>query len=182
MKTILGVFLDRMSADSAIERLENLGYDPKDISIIVKDGSHIQEIRGSKGGTAASTMVTGATAGGVIGGLTGLLIGLGALTIPGVGAFLIGGPIAAALGLTGAAASAVSGATTGILAGGLVGGLVGLGIPEDVARVYEEHVREGAILLAVPARTTQDINKVREIFTDYDAQQVRAIGELRRLD
>jgi hypothetical protein len=114
-----------------------------------------------------------------LGGPAGLLVGLGALTIPTLGLFLIGGPIAGALGLTGAIATAVSGATTGILAGGLVGALVSLGVPESVAKTYEDKVHAGGVLLAVPIRSDMDRENVIQVFNEYNADQVRIMGELK---
>lgn len=177
MQTIIGVFTERIDADSAINELERAGYDAKDMSIVMKDTGE-PDLRGSKGGSAATGAVSGATTGGIVGGLAGLLIGVGALAIPGVGAFLIGGPIAAVLGLTGAAAATVSGVATGIVAGGILGTLVGLGIPEEDARVYEQRVREGAVLLAVPVGNHDNGTKVRQIFDKYHADQVRSVGSL----
>jgi hypothetical protein len=171
--TLIGIFNDRPQANAAVLELENIGYNPKDISVVVKE-----EIKnhGTKGGSAVSGAVSGATAGTVIGGLTGLLIGIGAIAIPGIGAILVGGPIAIALGLTGAAAATISGAATGLLAGGLVGGLVGLGLPEDVAREYEQKVREGAVLLAVTGSSGDDISTIKNIFGKYNAAQVRVLN------
>lgn len=173
MQTLLGIFTDKPKANAAIIELEKSGYDTKDISVVVRDETRRV---GTKGGSAVSGALTGATAGIVVGGLTGLLIGIGAVTIPGVGALLIGGPLAAALGLTGAAAVTLSGATTGVLAGGLVGALAGFGLPEDVARDYERRIREGAVLLAVPAYTKEDVNNIRGVFQKYNADQIRTVG------
>lgn len=180
MQTIIGVFSSADDAENLVDELEIKGYNSKEMSIIAKDNAHLYKKVGSKGGAVTSGAVSGATAGGVIGGLAGLLIGLGAIAIPGIGGLLIGGPLAAALGLTGAAATTVSGATTGILAGGLVGGLVALGIPEDVARVYEERVREGAVLLAVPVKGMDQAHEVRDMFTRHQAAQVRTLDQLAR--
>ncbi len=178
MQTVIGVFEDRFDAESAIDELHEMGFNPKDVSVVVKEGIQTTKDSGRKGGSVAEGAVSGAATGGVLGGLAGLLIGIGALAIPGVGAFLVGGPIAAILGLTGAAAATISGATTGALAGGLVGGLIGLGVPEEEARVYEQRVREGAVLLAVPTNTQTGETEVRKVFQDYNADQVRSIHEL----
>jgi hypothetical protein len=172
--TVFGVFSDRDNAESAINDLESAGYNAKDISIIMKDADEAQVIHDNTGASVAGGAASGATTGGIIGGITGLLIGIGAIAIPGVGAFLIGGPIAAALGLTGAAATTVSGAATGALAGGLLGALMGLGVPEEDARVYEESVKSGAILVAVPvsASSTRD---AKDILSQYHADQVKSV-------
>lgn len=179
MQTVIGVFQDKFDAESAVDELQEMGFNPKDVSVVVKEGVTVTNERGTKGGSVAEGAVSGAATGGVLGGLAGLLIGIGALAIPGVGAFLVGGPIAALLGLTGAAATTISGATTGALAGGLMGGLIGLGIPEDVAKVYEQKVREGAVLLAVPTNTSTGETEVRKVFEDYNADQIRTIREMR---
>lgn len=178
MQTIIGIFEDRFDAEACVDELKEMGYEAKDISIVVKEGITKFENTGGKGGSVAEGAVSGAATGGVLGGLAGLLIGIGAIAIPGVGAFLIGGPIAAALGLTGAAATTITGAATGALAGGLVGGLIGLGIPEDVAKAYEQRVREGAVLLAVPTRTAQGGAEVSRVFQNYNADQIRTIGQV----
>src|SRR5258706_9338553 len=106
--TIFGVFNDRVNAEDAIAELEKTGYSPKDISIIMKEGTERERFANDTGTNVAGSAATGATTGAVIGGIAGLLIGLGAITIPGIGAILIGGPFGAALGLTGAAATTIS--------------------------------------------------------------------------
>ena len=91
----------------------------------------------------------GATTGGVLGALGGLLVGLGALAIPGIGPVLAAGPLVAALGpIVGGTAT---GTVIGAGAGAVAGALVGLGIPEDEARVYEQRFQEGGILVTVKA-------------------------------
>jgi hypothetical protein len=172
---ILGVFSDQDNAEDAIDALKSAGYNPKDISIVAKDTAVSHDVAANTGGSVADGAVSGATTGTVLGALAGLLVGIGAVTIPGIGALFIAGPLATALGLTGAAASTVSGALTGALAGGLVGGLVGLGVPEDEAQVYEEQVRAGAILLAVPTRDGH-AGEAREILEESGADKIRTVS------
>ncbi|MEO6509212.1 MAG: general stress protein [Patescibacteria group bacterium] len=171
---VIGVFSNRTNAESALEELKDTGYNAKDISIVMKDTAEAQEVASSTGSNVAGGAATGATTGGVIGALAGLLVGIGAIAIPGLGALLIGGPIAAALGLGGAAASTVSGAVTGALAGGLLGALMGLGIPEEDAKVYEQRVQAGGILVAVPARTGEG-TEAREILENNGAEQIKSV-------
>lgn len=171
---VFGVFTEKDDAEDAIEELKDSGFDPKDISIMMKDTFEGQELASDTGTNVAEGAVSGAATGGVIGAIAGLLIGVGAITIPGLGPLLIGGPLAAALGLTGAAATTLSGAATGVLAGGLLGALMGLGIPEEDARVYERHLNEGAILVAVPVLERNEAD-VRDILEDNGADRVRTI-------
>lgn len=175
-QTILGIFSDRNDAESAITELEDLGYDPKDISVMIRSKDAIEQIKTNTGKSILKGTATGATAGGAFGVLTGLLVGVGTITIPGIGLLFIGGPIAATLGITGAAATAISAATSGIIAGGIVGTLVGFGLPEGTARVYESRLKEGAIVLAVTLNETGDRDQIREVFNKYNADQIRTIG------
>jgi len=171
---VIGIFEDRGQAEDALNALQDFGYQPRDISIVTRE----ERVMADKGGNAASDIaegtVSGATTGGVIGGIAGLLIGVGAIVIPGVGGLLIGGPLVAALGLTGAAAATVSGAVTGAAAGGLLGALVGLGIPKERATIYEQTIREGGVLLAVPNREGKR-TAITQILNEHGVSQVDAV-------
>lgn len=173
-KMVLGIFAERADAEGAIADLEEDGFNPKDISIVMQDKAEAREMAEDTGSTVAEGAVSGATTGGVLGAIAGLLIGIGAIAVPGVGALLIGGPLAAALGLSGAAATTVSGAATGALAGGLIGALTGLGVPEEDARLYEERIKAGGILVMVPAKS-DDTADVKQTLEDNNADQVRTV-------
>ncbi len=173
---VLGIFTNRNFAERAILDLEASGYNPKEMSIIMRDQPEAEAIAESTGSTVATGAVSGMTTGGVVGGIAGLLIGMGAIAIPGLGGLLVGGPLAAALGFSGAAATTVSGAVTGALAGGLLGALMALGLPESDARVYEAHIRDGAILLAVPDLGNRD--EIIDILEENSAQNIRVVNDL----
>jgi hypothetical protein len=173
MKTVLGIFQERADVETAIDKFKSEGFKPEDFSLVMKDTREAQEIGDDTGANVAGGAVSGATSGAVIGGIAGLVAGI---AIPGLGAFLIGGPIAAALGLTGAAASTVSGAATGAVAGGLLGALMGMGLEREDAEYYEGRVKEGAILLAVPTRENQ-LDLVMAIFDDSNASDVKTISQ-----
>jgi len=173
--TVLGIFDSRESANNAVEALREKGFQPKDFSIITREQDEVTEGGDSVGDAMAEGAAGGAVTGGALGALAGLLVGVGALALPGIGALFIGGPLAAALGLTGAAATTASGALTGALAGGLVGGLVGLGVPEEEARHYEERIKEGAVLLAVPTVLDGNEVDVAQIMQSSGASQTRLL-------
>jgi uncharacterized membrane protein len=147
---ILGIFSARDDAQEAVTELESAGFDPKDISVIMRDKATAQEFADTTGTSVADGAISGATTGGALGALAGLLIGIGATTI--------------------------SGAVTGALAGGLVGALVGLGVPEEDARVYEQRIREGGILVAVPVSLGNE-TEARSILEDNNAEQIRSVGD-----
>lgn len=170
--TILGVFSDRINAENAISELESKDYNPKDMSILMKDNTQAKEMAEDTGASVAEGAVKGASTGAVVGGVTGLLAGT---VMPGLAGFLIGGPIGAALGLTGAAATTVSGVATGVVAGGLIGALTGtFGLTDEEAHTYETRINEGGILIAVPARSGEEV-EVKTIMKDFDADNIRMI-------
>jgi uncharacterized membrane protein len=145
-KKIVGVFKTEQEAIQAIEKLKQQGYSSDDISIVAKDKEGLSHVSDETGTKAPDGLVTGAATGGVLGGVTGLLLGIGALAIPGIGPFIAAGPIVATL----------TGAAVGAGAGGIVGGLIGLGIPEDEANEYNDYVNQGDILVMVDSHAERD--------------------------
>lgn len=173
--TVIAAFSSVNEAENAIETLKSEGYNPKEMTIMMKDREEARAVANDTGADTAKGAVSGATTGGMIGGLTGLLVGIGAITIPGIGPFLAAGPLATALGLTGAAATTVSGAATGAVAGGLIGALMSLGLSEDDAKVYETTIKEGGVVVAVPSMENEN-NHVTQILDDSGATQVRVVS------
>jgi hypothetical protein len=149
-----GLFRDRLSAEQAYDTLRARGYTDADINVLMTDETRknwyppndADTELGRKAGTKA---MTGAGVGGAIGTAVGALAAVIATTaviaLPGVG-LVTAGPLAAAL----------TGAGAGALTGGLVGALVGLGIPEDRARLYDEGLRRGGIVMGVNPRSDDD--------------------------
>ncbi|MDQ0194048.1 YsnF/AvaK domain-containing protein [Paenibacillus wynnii] len=144
-KKIVGVFHTEHEASQAIEELKQHGFQADDISVIARNKKDINTINEETGTKGTGGLASGAATGGFLGGLTGLLVGIGALAIPGIGPIIAAGPIAATL----------AGAAVGAGTGGLVGGLIGLGIPEEHAASYDKHVEEGRILVMVDADTSK---------------------------
>ncbi len=163
-KTLIGSFAKQSDVDTALEDLRDHGYTPEQISFVVKEKEKVREKTVGTSQNLASGAVSGAVAGGVLAGLAGLLVGLGAIAVPGIGALFIGGPLAATLGLSGVVA-----------AGGLLGGLVGLGLPEETARVYEQQIKEGGAVLAVPVDDDEQ-EEVRELFNKHNGDHVHLIS------
>lgn len=157
-KTVVGLYENSDRAQRAIEDLVSAGFRREDISLTARSEEH-GEIEGGIGheSEAGSGAATGAGIGAGIGGIGGLLVGLGLLTIPGLGPIVAAGPLAAAL----------AGAGVGAVAGGLVGGLVGLGIPEEDASRYAEGVRQGGYLVIVNSPDA-DADRAADILDRYD--------------
>lgn len=165
MKTVVGLFERYASAEQAIHELMQRGFKKQEISIIVRNSS-AAPMPGATETDASETVGLGAIGGTAIGGLAGLLIGLGTLTIPGMGAVLAAGT------LTSVITSTAAGAGVGAVAGGLIGALVSMGISEEEAHVYAEGVRRGNILVAVQT----DDARAAEAFTVLRAASNEPVG------
>jgi hypothetical protein len=111
----------------------------------------------------------GATAGAVSGAAVGTLVGLALVgstfVLPGVGTFLIGGPLAAAL----------AGAGIGAASGGLLGALIGAGIPEAEAAHYASGIEQGQILISTNVADTE-APIVRKIFDEEGSRRTHSVG------
>jgi hypothetical protein len=142
-KRAIGVFSRRHDAEVALTELRDAGFDLSQVSLIGKDTSGSVADLNVRGDKADEGAKTGAASGAAIGGLGGLLVGLGALAIPGVGPVILGGAAATAL------ATALTGGAIGAAAGSVVGGLVGLGIPENRAKEYSDRLNCGDYLVIV---------------------------------
>jgi hypothetical protein len=165
MTTIVGVFKDKVAAESAITEMKNMGVHDTDISFIsTKWDSDAAGDGGTKAGEGATA---GATTGAIIGAIAGLAVANGVL--PGLGTLFVAGPVAAALGLGGVAATTAAGALTGAAAGGILGALTGMGVRDEDAKMYEERVKGGDILVTAKTNDTAAIDAM----TKYGAEEVR---------
>lgn len=164
--TIISAFDSLADAQRAVQDLINAGIPRDEISLAASDpkGEYSHNLpstgdtRKSTDGTSVGQNVTG---GAVVGGLGGLLLGLGALAIPGVGPIIAAGPLAAALG----------GALTGAAGGGVIGAMKDAGVPDEDARFYNDHLRSGGAVVTVRA-TRGEEDRITEVLNRYDAVEV----------
>lgn len=173
-QTIVSVFKYQEGVEAAIKQLKDLGYNPSEFSIVMKDVHKREEIENNTAANMTKGALSGALTGGILAGVAGLVVGLGLVTLPGLGAVVVAGPIATALGLTGAAATVTTATVTGAVGGGLIGGLIGTGFSREDAAKYEEFVRAGGILLIVPARDVRT-DEVRDILAKHGATDIRQL-------
>ena len=167
--TVVGVFFNASNAEKALNDLKSASFAPEQVSVVAKESEDSRALVENTHMEGAETTGagTGALLGGLTGGVVGWLVGIGALAIPGIG------PVVAA----GALATTLGGAAVGAVAGGLIGALVGAGVPEDDARNYEAHVKEGRILLTVRADNEAQATTARDIFDRHDGSDVRAYNQ-----
>ena len=138
-----GIYVDPAAAQRVIERLRTEGVPPHFIGVLARD----TKVEGYDGGEVATGAATGAVAGGILGGVAGLLVGAGALAIPGLGPVIAGGALATAMGV--GVGTAAVGAGLGLATGGLVGALVGIGFSHEDASYLDREVRAGRTVVTV---------------------------------
>ena len=154
VKSVIGVFNSRADAEKGVNALRSQGFTTEEINIVSKDKNK----QNQQGGEYFEDDITdGALTGGTLGGIGGLLLGAGALAIPGVGPILAAGPIAAAL--------------SGAVAGGIAGGLIDWGIPAEAGKRYEQQVAQGGILAIVRSDAAK-VNQAAQILRQNGAKDV----------
>src|SRR5262245_38229405 len=99
-KSVVGLFEMRQNAEAVLQELETAGFAREHTSLAFRDRAAALDMAETTGTAAVEAAGGGAIGGGILGGLAGLLVGIGALTVPGVGPVLAAGPLAAALGTT----------------------------------------------------------------------------------
>ena len=173
-----GTFSTYETAETALRDLRDRGFSMDRVSVVGHDmdrqtevtGAHTSDRLADLGNLhthendAKETARTGAVAGGALGGLTGLLVGLGAIAIPGIGPVMLAGAAATALATT------LSGGVIGAAAGSLAGGLVGLGIPEDRADRYSDRISQGDYLVMIEG-SEADIALAESVFRNHDIHE-----------
>jgi hypothetical protein len=169
---VFGIYSTSTAVERGVEALRNDGFSSSDISVLFsenpaprtlaqalaqkKKSDHVQNGAAVGGGTGA-----------LVGGAMGWLVSMVALVIPGVGPFMVAGPIFAAL----------VGAGVGGLVGEIAGALMGMGMPGDEATRYEEQVKRGGILLSVHAADLHRAKRMREILEQTGAQDISSTWE-----
>lgn len=147
---LTGLFNDRESAEKAYSSVRSRGYTDDDVNVLMSDQTRGSWFTDDDDSELGSKALEGAGAGSAIGGTLGAIIGgiaaIGTnVVLPGLG-LIVAGPLAAAL----------AGAGAGGLTGGLVGALIGSGIPEDRAKLYDEGIRNGGMVMGVNPRNDED--------------------------
>ncbi len=167
-RLVTGLFRDRDSAERAYQSVSDLGYDKKDVNLVMSDDTRKRYFSDSdsKDTELGTKAAEGAGIGGAIGGTLGAIAAAVAavgtsIAIPGLG-LVVAGPLAAAL----------AGAGAGGVTGGLVGALIGWGIPEERVKQYESGIKEGGILLGVKPRSEEDAKRFEQEWTNNRGEHV----------
>lgn len=143
MERVIGLFDDYDQADQALQALDEADFDHEKLSVLFRKDSAPHQFE--EVDQLTEKIRGGAVGGSIAGGIAGLLIGVGAISLPGLGLAIASGTLGTIL------ASTAAGAGAGAATGGLVGALIGLGVSQDRAEAYAEGVKRGGVLLILEA-------------------------------
>jgi hypothetical protein len=193
---VFGAYLTRLALDSAVNHFKTAGFQNSQVSVLLpdeQDARATEDIEAAQTGNVADKVQSltspetkdissgrptdvepqntkvvqgagaGAGIGAMLGGSLGWIAAFTGLAIPGVGVFLVAGPL---LGML-----------AGGAAGGAVGLLVGLGIPEDKAKLYEDRLKKGGILLSVHVKDLSQTDRARQIFQQTGATDIATTSD-----
>lgn len=162
-KVITASFKTRPAAEHALRKLEDLGVTEEQISVIVSDSTKGSSFDIETENKSDEGIVAGGVAGGLVGAVLAAVLSAGAVAVPAAGIIISGWLVSAAAGMG-----------AGMAAGGLIGGLIGAGIPEYEAKLHEESVKAGAILLAVRPDDADQAEAIKNTLQSVDAYNVAA--------
>lgn len=140
---ITGLFENASQATLAIYRLEAMGVNEADISIVANNSYTKEDFAVDEGTKAAEGGLIGAASGGVLGAV--------------VAGFTAVGTVA-----TGGAGAAV---------GGTLGAAIGAFIPEHEIQYYEDAIEKGSILIGVK-HSSDNKNSIEEVLENAGASNV----------
>jgi hypothetical protein len=166
-RTVTALYEDLNEARTVVADLVAAGYEREEISLVAstREGGKdvvIEEGKPATGDGPRDVAARGVAAGGALGGLTGLILGASAITVPGIGALLVAGPILA-----------IYGALAGSIGGGLLGLLVQSGVREEEAPYYEEGLRRGMAMVALEVQE-QDAARAEKIMKSHNPADLEA--------
>ena len=164
-KTITAVFKTRLAADAALVKLDQAGFTKEQVTMLVTEETRCKHFAIDEDSKAGEGALDGAAIGGLSGALYLALASAGAVLIPGLN-----------IVVSGVLLGALAGLGAGAVTGGLVGALVGLGVPEHEAKLYEDTIRKGAILIAIEAHDNATADRIQTILKGSNAESIKALA------
>ena len=149
MRTTIGIYDTHENAVQAVKKLQHEGFPANRLSIIgqakiVDDHIHIR--------TSHLAEEIEVSIGIIAGSVLGILTGVGVFVIPGFG-FLYG---------AGAVVGAFAGVDIGLIGGGLAAIFTSMGLDEEDAVKYEQHVMEGKFMVVAQGNESE-LKNAREL-------------------
>lgn len=162
IKVVLGIYATREAAEEGVRVLREAGFPSQEISVVSPDHFDSKEAVQTKSDQTQTGAYLGGGSGAVVGGAVGWMAGMVALAIPGLGPFLVAGPLLGAL----------AGAGVGGILGEVAGALVGMGVTSEDAKKYESRLQKGEVLLSVHSAVESALGEAEAILRRTGAQDV----------
>jgi hypothetical protein len=170
MRTTVGIFTSRASAERAVACARGIGFTEDRITMLApgtatSGESSMPHTHGEQPGVGKAV---GSVVGAAVGMATGFPLGAALTTfvVPGVGPVI-------ATGLLGAAVLGFGGAA----AGDAIETALTEGVPKDEVFVYEDALRQGRIVVVALAEDEAQADGARALFTEAGAESVDAARE-----
>jgi hypothetical protein len=163
---VFGIYESRSAVEAAVRGFKDAGFSGSEISVILpeKRGSHEMASENHTKVPHRATMASSSYAAGAF----GWLVGLGEMTLPGLGPVVAVGPLVAALAAVG---------TTGG-AGSFAGSLANLGVSRKNAAQYEQDLHRGEVLVAILCQSVEHCQRAREIMEITRAEHIAHGGDV----
>lgn len=155
---VVGVYGSMKDAEEAVRTLLEQGVPAGQVSIVGQDLHSETQVHGFV--TTGDVAKTGAKSGAWVGGLFGVLTGAALLFVPGVGALVVLGPLAA-----GALAAA-----EGAAAGGGLGAVLGHFIAKKHVPKYSAHLEAGNYLVLRHQPQASDVRILQQDTTPVEVE------------
>ncbi|PZS28243.1 MAG: DUF1269 domain-containing family protein [Pseudonocardiales bacterium] len=160
---VVGVYASMKDAEQAVRTLLEQKVPAEQVSIVGQDLHSETHVHGFV--TTGDVAKTGAKTGAWVGGLFGVLTGAALLFIPGVGALVVLGPLAAGA-LT---------AAEGAAAGGGLGAVLGHFIAKKHVPKYSQHLQEGNYLVLRHQPQASDTQLLQQDTTPIEVEHHEAL-------
>jgi len=171
MQSVVGVFVSRSAAESAVNDLLANVLPEHSITFFTGECSagETQALATTDAESDGMGTAMGAVVGGAVGAGTGFALGsmVVSLVVPGIG------PILAA-GLGAAALLGLGGAAVGGELGHISEAAMDQGIPKDDVYFYRDLLKRGRSLVIAEADSDTQAGEVREVFNKYNAEDIAA--------
>jgi hypothetical protein len=166
-ETVIGVFADHQSAETAVKSLADAGIDMKNLSLVGKGYHSDEKVMGFY--SSGDRIRFWGSRGAFWGGFWGLFFGGVFMTIPVVGHVIVLGYLAATL---------VSAAEGAVMVGGLSAlgaALYGIGIPKDSVIKYEADMKVDRFLVMAHG-TQEEVERAGKILSAAHPTRLDVVG------
>lgn len=153
------LFTNPETAENVYKSLLTQGYPQESITLVMSEDTHNAYFPNNDstktkdlGNKALEGLGIGAAIGGSVGAIAAAIAALGtSLVIPGLG-LIVAGPLAASF----------AGAGAGAAAGGFLGTIVGSETPNDQAKLFEEGLKKGGVVISIKTNSKEDLEKLHK--------------------